>query len=45
MNPKLFPVLSILLSVGSAVGYGLIGDYRRMTYWIAAAVLTASVTF
>lgn len=45
MNPKLFPVILIGLDVAAAVVYGCGGDYRRFIYWIAAAILTASVTF
>lgn len=40
-----FPSLMIAFSVGAAVVYGLGGDVRRTIYWMAAAVLTAAVTF
>lgn len=40
-----FPVVSIVLSVGSAVVYAAAGDVRQAIYWTAAAVITASVTF
>lgn len=43
MNPKLFPTLLIVLDVCAAIGY--LGDWRKMTYWIAAAVLTTVVTY
>ena len=41
----LFPCLLILLDIGAAVVYGCQGDIRRAVYWIAAAVLTVTVTF
>lgn len=42
---KLFPTLLIVLSVCAAVAYASAGDWRRVAYWLAAAVLTAAVTF
>lgn len=46
MNRALIlPVSMILLSLGSSVVYLLAGDVRRAIYWLAAAVITASVTF
>ena len=42
---KIFPVLLIILDLGAAIVYGLEPDVRRCIYWIAAAVLTACVTF
>lgn len=45
MKPWLFPLILIVLDVLSAVCYGCNGDWRRVIYWLSAAVLTASVTF
>lgn len=46
MNKTLiFPLMLILLDLGASIVYGFTGDYRRMIYWFAAAVLTSSVTF
>lgn len=45
MTPKLFPVVLIVLDVCAAVAYGWDGDIRRFIYWMAAATLTASITF
>lgn len=45
MNPKVFPTVLILLDLGAAVAYAFAGDCRRAIYWIAAAVLTATVTY
>lgn len=45
INPKLFPTIMILISLAAATVYMCQGDIRRTTYWAAAAVLTASVTY
>ena len=45
MNDKLFPSILIILDVISAIVYLTNGDLRKTIYWIAAAILTASVTF
>ena len=42
---KLFPTILIVLSVCAAVAYMPGGDWRRAIYWLAAAVLTAVVTW
>lgn len=41
----LFPSVLIALDVGAAIVYLADGDLRRMIYWLAAAILTATVTF
>ncbi len=35
----------IAVSLGAAAVYAYGADYRRTIYWLAAAVITASVTF
>ena len=45
MNTKLFPTILIILDVLAGLIYLLNGDMKKFIYWIAAAVLTASVTF
>jgi hypothetical protein len=40
-----FPTTMITLSVMAALPYLATGDWRRGIYWIAAAVITATVTF
>jgi len=40
-----FPSAVIALDVGAAFVYALESDWRRTIYWIAAAGLTACVTF
>ncbi len=45
MNPKVFPSVLIALDVAAALVYAAHGDWRRLIYWLAAATLTATVTF
>ena len=45
MTTKIFPTILIALDLGAAVVYGISGDWRKVVYWIAAAVLNAAVTF
>ena len=42
---RLFPIALIVLDVGAAIVYAETLDWRRSIYWLAAAVLTACVTF
>ena len=42
---KFFPTLLIILDLGASVVYLYDLDWRRAIYWLAAAVLTATVTF
>ena len=41
---KLFPLTLAIIDVMAALVYFYAGDYRRGIYWIAASVLTLSVT-
>ena len=41
----LFPTTLIGLDLAAAIVYASMFDWRRSIYWIAAAVLTACVTF
>jgi hypothetical protein len=41
----IFPTILIALDLCAAVAYGIDFDVRRCVYWIAAAVLTACVTY
>lgn len=41
----IFPVALIIADLGAAVVYGFAGDWRKVIYWIAAAVLNITVTF
>ena len=42
---KIFPIVTILLNLAAATIYFSSGDVKKGTYWTAAAVLTACVTF
>jgi hypothetical protein len=42
---KIFPVILITLDVAAALVYCWHGDLKRTIYWLAAATLTATVTF
>lgn len=42
---QILPVAMILLDVGAAAVCLWHKDYRRSVYWMAAAVLNATVTF
>ncbi len=42
---KIIPTVLIALDVGASVVYACHGDWRRFIYWLAAATLTATVTF
>ena len=45
MSPKIFPSVLIALDLAAALVYACHGDFRHLTYWTAAAVLTATVTY
>ena len=47
LTTKFFPTLLIVLDVFAAAGYALNGwdDWRKVVYWLAAAVLTTVVTW
>lgn len=45
MNKYLFPIALMLCDIGAAITYGINGDLHKVIYWIAAAALTAAVTF
>lgn len=45
MKQYIFPCLLIALDLGASVMYGISGDWRKVIYWIAAAVLNITVTF
>jgi len=42
---KLFPTLLIVLDVCAAAGYVPTGDWRKVVYWLAAAILTTVITW
>lgn len=45
ISPRLFPTILIILDVCAAGVYFFHGDWRRVIYWVAAAILTATVTW
>ena len=45
MVTKIFPITLIVLDVAAGAVYACHGDWRKVIYWIAAAVLTTAVTF
>lgn len=42
---QILPTILIIIDLLSSAGYISVGDWRRAIYWIAAAVLTFTVTF
>lgn len=47
LTTKLFPTILIGLDILAAAGYAWqdVSDWRKIIYWISAAVLTACVTY
>lgn len=45
MIEKLFPTVLMVLDVLAGVVYLCHGDVKRCVYWLAAATLTATVTY
>ena len=43
-NPKFLPTLLIVIDILAAIGY-FPQDWRKVAYWLAAAVLTFVVTY
>lgn len=39
------PTVMLVLSLGAAAMYAVDGDVRKTIYWLAAAAITASVTY
>lgn len=42
---KIFPTILIALDVCAAIAYATDGDFRKVIYWLAAAVPTTTVTY
>lgn len=45
MTERVFPTLLIVLDICAAIAYLPSGNWRRVVYWIAAAILTTVVTY
>lgn len=43
-DARVFPVILIVLDILACIAYAFEGDWRRTIYWLAAAVLTVSIT-
>lgn len=41
----IFPLILIILDIGAGVVYAINGDYKKLVYWLAAAILSITVTF
>lgn len=41
----IFPIILIALDIGAAVMCAVNKDWKKAVYWIAAAILTVTVTF
>ena len=41
----IFPLILIALDIGASIMYGFSGDWRKVVYWFAAAVLNGAVMF
>lgn len=41
----IFPSILIALDMLSAIAYGFSRDWHQVTYWLAAATLSACVTY
>jgi hypothetical protein len=42
---KILPTLQIVISIAAAAVYAYHGDWRKVAYWLAGAVIVASVTY
>lgn len=45
MMVKILPTVLIAIDVGAGMVYACAGDWKRCIYWMAAATLTATVTY
>lgn len=41
----IFPIVMVVLDLCAGAVYAVQGDYKKLIYWLAAAVLNAAVTF
>lgn len=42
---QFFPTILIVLDVMASFVYAIDGDWRKVVYWLAAAILTTVVTY
>lgn len=44
-NPKFLPTLMIVCNILAAVRYSYANDLRHAIYWLASAVILATITY
>jgi uncharacterized membrane protein len=42
---QILPTVLMIIDIGAAIGYVPCGNWRMVVYWIAAAILTFTVTW
>lgn len=45
MSEKMLPTVLMAIDVAAGIVYACHGDVKRCVYWLAAATLTATVTY
>ena len=45
LDPRIFPTILMVLDFIASIPYAIKGDARMFVYWVAAGVLTLSVTW
>lgn len=45
LDPRVFPTILMVLDFIAAIPYAVQGDVRHAVYWVAAGVLTLTVTW
>lgn len=45
IDPRIFPTILMTLDFIAAIAYAVKGDVRHAVYWVAAGVLTLTVTW
>lgn len=45
LDPRIFPTILMALDFIAAIPYAFCGDVRHAVYWVAAGVLTLTVTW
>lgn len=45
IDPRIFPTILMTLDFIAAIVWAFHGDFRKVVYWIAAGILTLTVTW
>ena len=45
LDPRVIPTIQMIISFLAAIPYAIKGDVRHVVYWVAAGVLTLTVTW